>query len=86
MYVLFLSYFYFGTVCLCSLSTRPAKEGQEGRRATMNLLTYASAVAIAPVRCYALGLFVGTVSWQNMKETGKGVMQVGPGGGCTCVS
>ena len=42
----------------------------------MNIVTYCSAVAISPVRKYAIGLYVGTLSWENFKRTGVGVLQL----------
>lgn len=45
--------------------------------ATMNIVTYACPIAIKPKRKMVLGLYVGTLSWQNVKETGEGVLQVG---------
>lgn len=58
-------------------------EGSSGKQ-TMNMLTYASPIALRPQRKYALGLYVQSLTYQNMKETGKGVLQVkclGLGGG-----
>lgn len=54
-----------------SLSTSDSAGGQR----TMNLVTYTSLVSIRP-RYYALGLYRGTLSWENMLETGEGVLQV----------
>ena len=42
----------------------------------MNVTTYCSAVGIKPVRRYALGLYVGTLSRENFKATGVGVLQI----------
>ena len=58
-----------------SLSSRgpPASGGG----ATLNIVTYASPIAIQPVRKYALGLYVGTQSWQNVRATGRAALQVG---------
>ena len=42
----------------------------------MNITTYCSAVGIKPVRRYALGLYVGTLSRENFKATGAGVLQI----------
>lgn len=42
----------------------------------MNIVTYASPIAIKPVHKYALGLYVETLSWQNVKETRHCVLQV----------
>ncbi|KAI8470247.1 MAG: hypothetical protein J3K34DRAFT_421063 [Monoraphidium minutum] len=55
-----------------SLSSR----GAGGGAPTLNIVTYASPVAIAPVRKYAVGLYVGTLSWQNVKETGHCALQI----------
>ncbi|GLI62204.1 hypothetical protein VaNZ11_004774 [Volvox africanus] len=43
---------------------------------TLNLLTYACPVAIKPDRCFAIGLYLGTVSHDNMKAHRRGVLQV----------
>eukprot|EP00803_Ostreobium_quekettii_P008755 evm.model.scf_483.5 EVM.evm.TU.scf_483.5 scf_483:77184-78741(-) len=58
-----------------SLSTEPSTS-DSGLRPTMNITTYCSPVAIHPKRCYALGLYNGTLSRENMLATGKGVLQV----------
>jgi flavin reductase (DIM6/NTAB) family NADH-FMN oxidoreductase RutF len=46
-----------------------------GSSPTMNLVTYAAPISLEP-RHFALGLFVGTLSWQNMLATRSGVLQV----------
>lgn len=43
----------------------------------MNMITYASPIALRPQRKYALGLYIQSMSWQNVRETGRGVLQVG---------
>lgn len=45
-------------------------------RATMNLVTYASPVALQPP-VYALGLYKGTQSWANWRATRRGLLQAG---------
>lgn len=55
-----------------SLVTR----SEDGLKANMNIVTYASPIAIQPQRKYALGLYIGTLSWENMHQTHKGVLQV----------
>lgn len=50
-------------------------QGSSGRQ-TMNMITYASPIALRPTRKYALGLYVQSLTYQNMKETGRGVLQV----------
>lgn len=50
-------------------------EGSSGRR-TMNMITYASPIALRPQRKYTLGLYVQSLTYQNMKETGRAVLQV----------
>lgn len=45
-------------------------------RTTMNMITYASPIALRPQRKYALGLYIQSLSYQNVKETGRGVLQV----------
>lgn len=52
-----------------------SSEGSEGRN-TMNMITYASPIALRPQRKYALGLYVQSLTYQNMKETGRAVLQV----------
>ena len=42
----------------------------------MNIVTYCSAVAISPTRKYAMGLYVGTLSWENFMKSGLGVLQL----------
>jgi len=42
----------------------------------MNMITYASPIALRPQRKYALGLYIQSMSYQNVKETGRGVLQV----------
>lgn len=54
-----------------SLSTK----GAQGRRDTMNLVTYCAPVSISPRRM-ALGLYKGTVSAENFLHAKEGVMQV----------
>ena len=53
-----------------------ATAGPSGASPTMNLVTYASPISLQPRR-YALGLYRGTLSWQNMLATRTGVLQVG---------
>lgn len=47
----------------------------QGNKRTLNLVTYASPISIVP-RYYALGLYRGTLSAENMLATGKGVLQI----------
>jgi len=47
----------------------------QGTNRTINLVTYASPISIVP-RFYALGLYRGTLSAENMLTTGKGVLQI----------
>eukprot|EP00879_Flechtneria_rotunda_P033163 GHRR01036704.1.p1 GENE.GHRR01036704.1~~GHRR01036704.1.p1 ORF type:complete len:140 (+),score=35.26 GHRR01036704.1:419-838(+) len=42
----------------------------------MNMITYASPIALRPQRKYALGLYVQSMTYKNMKETGRGVLQI----------
>jgi hypothetical protein len=51
-------------------------EGSLGKQ-TMNMITYASPIALRPQRKYALGLYVQSLSYQNVKDTGRAVLQVG---------
>lgn len=54
-----------------SLSTAAA----DGTAQTLNLVTYASPISLKPRR-YALGLYEGTLSRDNMLATGRGLLQV----------
>lgn len=54
-----------------SLATHDA----DGRQHTLNIVTYTSPVSIRP-KYYALGLYRGTLSWENMLETGEAALQV----------
>ncbi|GIL62697.1 hypothetical protein Vafri_16867, partial [Volvox africanus] len=58
---------------VCSLATQ-GTDAPTGP--TLNLLTYVSPVAIKPDRCFAIGLYLGTVSHANMKAHRRGVLQV----------
>lgn len=48
--------------------------GAEEATTTMNLVTYASPIAVRP-RMFALGLYEGTLSRENMLATGHGTLQ-----------
>lgn len=52
-----------------------ATVGPNGATPTMNLVTYASPISLKP-RHYALGLYLDTLSWANMRATRTGVLQV----------
>jgi flavin reductase (DIM6/NTAB) family NADH-FMN oxidoreductase RutF len=54
-----------------SLATSDA----QGNNHTLNLVTYASPISIVP-RFYAVSLYRGTLSAENMLKTGKGVLQI----------
>ncbi|KAL4419476.1 hypothetical protein ABPG77_008278 [Micractinium sp. CCAP 211/92] len=41
----------------------------------MNLVTYAAPISLKP-RHYALGLYLNTLSWENMLATRTGVLQI----------
>ncbi|KAF6265514.1 hypothetical protein COO60DRAFT_1478956 [Scenedesmus sp. NREL 46B-D3] len=45
-------------------------------KTTLNMITYASPIALRPQRKYALGLYVQSMTYQNIKETGRAVLQV----------
>jgi hypothetical protein len=45
-------------------------------RATMNIVTYASPVALQPP-VYAIGLYKGTQSWANWRANRGGLLQAG---------
>lgn len=47
----------------------------DGSAATLNLVTYAAPVSLKPRR-YALGLYEGTLSRDNMLATGRGLLQI----------
>ena len=51
-----------------------ASRGVDGS-ATMNLVTFAAPVAIQP-RTYAVGLYVDTLTWENVRRTGRGALQL----------
>ena len=51
-----------------------ATAAPDGGRPTMNLVTYAAPISLKP-RHYALGLYLDTLSWQNMLATRTGVLQ-----------
>lgn len=53
-----------------------ATVGPDGGSPTMNLVTYASPISLKP-RQYALGLYLNTLSWENMLATRTGLLQVG---------
>ncbi|GBF94208.1 hypothetical protein Rsub_06478 [Raphidocelis subcapitata] len=53
-----------------------SSSGPGGGSPTLNIVTYASPIAIKPARKYALGLYVGTLSWQNVRDTGRCVLQI----------
>jgi hypothetical protein len=55
-----------------SLSSR----GADGGPVTLNIVTYASPIAIKPARKYVLGLYVETLSWRNVRDTGRCALQV----------
>mmetsp|Transcript_4767 Transcript_4767/g.12013 ORF Transcript_4767/g.12013 Transcript_4767/m.12013 type:complete len:219 (+) Transcript_4767:171-827(+) len=61
---------------LATAGTDDDDEAAGAAPATMNIVTYCSAVSIRPVRKYALGLYVGTLSWENFLREGRGVLQV----------
>eukprot|EP00887_Chlorella_sp_A99_P005542 scaffold1.g5542.t1 len=52
----------------------------DGSAATLNLVTYAAPVSLKPRR-YALGLYEGTLSRDNMLATGRGLLQARRGRG-----
>lgn len=62
-----------------------ATVGPGGASPTMNLVTYAAPISLKP-RHYALGLYLNTLSWENMLATRTGVLQVrhGCGAGSSC--
>lgn len=51
-----------------------ASRGLDGR-ATMNVVTFAAPVAIQP-RTYAVGLYLDTLTWDNVRRTRKGALQL----------
>lgn len=48
----------------------------DARSHTLNIVTYASPIAIQPDRMYALSLFKNTMSWKNMLQSKRGVLQI----------
>ena len=59
-----------------SLVTRSAAGGGAAGPWALNLVTYAGPVALKPRRAYALGLFEGTLSRENLLREGRGLLQV----------
>lgn len=59
-----------------SLVTRSAPGGGAPGPWALNLVTYAGPVALKPRRAYALGLFEGTLSRENLLREGRGLLQV----------
>lgn len=45
-------------------------------RPSLNITTYTGPVAIKPERMFMLGLYVGTMSWRNVRQTRKAVLQI----------
>jgi len=59
-----------------SLVTRCEAGGGAAGPWALNLVTYASPVALRPRRAYALGLFEGTLSRENLLRERRGLLQV----------
>ena len=59
-----------------SLATTTMTDESNGSSSNMNIVTYASPVSIRPSRLWAMGLYKETLSYQNFKKTGKGVLQL----------
>jgi len=79
-----LAVFYNGASSLLPTTTPPlldvptyslATIGTDGRT-SMNILTYASPVGVSPQRMWAISLYDGTLSHENFRRTGKGVLQM----------
>lgn len=54
-----------------SLATKDA-DGNTG----MNILTYATPISIRPDRIWSIGIFKGTVAYENFSITGEGILQL----------
>lgn len=65
------------SVPVYSLSTAssPDPSSSQGPLETLNLVTYAAPISIQPRR-FALGLYIGTLSHDNFRQTNRGVLQV----------
>lgn len=60
-----------------SLATRTTTaDDSNAPTSNMNIVTYASPVSIRPKRLWTVGLYKETLSYQNFKKAGKGVLQL----------
>ena len=58
-----------------SLATRN-RENESNITTNMNILTYATPVAVRPRRVWCLGLYKDTLSYENWVRTGTGILQL----------
>ncbi|KAL7449768.1 hypothetical protein ACHAWC_001794, partial [Mediolabrus comicus] len=59
-----------------SLSTKPGNNDDTDAVSTMNILTYASPVAIQPYRMWSISLYKGTLSHENFVKERRGILQL----------
>lgn len=45
-------------------------------RPSLNITTYTSPVAIKPVRMFSLGLYIGTMTWRNVRQSKRVALQI----------
>jgi len=64
------------SVPVYSLATAGVFNGVSKSRATMNITTYATPIAIQPARRFVIALYHGTLSTENMLARGKAVLQI----------
>lgn len=59
-----------------SLSTKTGNNDDDDAVSTMNILTYASPVAIQPYRMWSISLYKGTLSHENFAKEKRGILQL----------
>ncbi|KAK1743739.1 hypothetical protein QTG54_005336 [Skeletonema marinoi] len=59
-----------------SLSTSSGGDDASSSSSTMNILTYASPVAIKPHRMWSISLYKGTLSHENFIKEKRGILQL----------
>eukprot|EP00242_Pyramimonas_sp_CCMP2087_P008907 CAMPEP_0198198862 /NCGR_PEP_ID=MMETSP1445-20131203/2224_1 /TAXON_ID=36898 /ORGANISM="Pyramimonas sp., Strain CCMP2087" /LENGTH=232 /DNA_ID=CAMNT_0043868523 /DNA_START=151 /DNA_END=849 /DNA_ORIENTATION=+ len=64
------------SVPVYSLATAGVFNGVSKSRASMNITTYATPIAIQPARRFIIALYHGTLSTENMLARGKAVLQI----------
>jgi hypothetical protein len=70
------------------MQTGTQAEPAEDARFTMNIITYASPIALRPQRKFALGLYTASLSYEFVRSSGRAVLQVSStyGQGSICVA